>query len=180
MGISLNVDNAAVTSVQPRRGSGIGTATRAVALLAALVSWHAQGDDVVVPVTDDLAREAAHASRGGVPLLLVLTQEHCSFCERLDRDVMAPRYASGLFDGRVLVRRVMVDSYLSTRYFDGTVLSRDELRRRFKLDVTPTVLLVDADGNELAPRITGFENSEFYGAYLDIAIDNARARLARR
>jgi thioredoxin-related protein len=134
-------------------------------------------EDAVVPVTHDLAREAADARRDNVPVLLVFAQDHCDYCERLDRDVMNPNYASGAFAGRVHVRRVMIDSFQTTRDFDGRPLDQDALRSRFKVYVTPTVMLFDAKGNELAPRITGIENAEFYGAYLDIAIDDARTRL---
>lgn len=136
--------------------------------------------DDAVPITNDLSREAADARRGNVPLLLVFAQEHCDYCERLDREILNPWYASGGFNGKVRIRRVMIDSFQSTRDFDGAALDQDELRRRFKVYVTPTVLLVDAQGQELAPRITGIENSEFYGAYLEIAIDEARERLAGR
>lgn len=136
--------------------------------------------DDVVPVTHDLAREAAVARRDNVPVVLVFAQEHCDYCERLDRDVLNPSYATGAFAGRVHIRRVMIDSFQSVRDFDGTMLDQDALRARFKAYVTPTVMLFDPNGKELAPRITGIENAEFYNAYLDIAIDNARERLNAR
>lgn len=139
----------------------------------------ARADDFV-PTTHDLASEGADARRENQPLLLVFAQEHCDYCERLDREILNPLYASGGFDGKVRIRRVMIDSFQSTRDFNGANLDQNELRIRFKVYVTPTVLLVDSRGREIAPRITGLENVEFYSAYLDNAIDDARAQLAAR
>lgn len=133
-----------------------------------------------VPTTDDIARAAADAKRANVPLVLVFAQDHCDFCDRLDRDILNPSYSSGLFEGRAKVRRVMIDSYLNTRDFDGKPLDKDQLRSRFKVFVTPTVMVFDSKGTELVPSIIGIENAEFYSAYLDMAIDDARARLTHQ
>lgn len=130
-----------------------------------------------VPVAQDLAADAAAARAAGTPLLLVFAQDHCDWCERLDRQILNPQYDAGSFNGRAVVRKVMIDSSATLRDFSGKPADSDEFSKRFRVYVTPTVLLVDAKGTELVPRIVGIENDEFYSAYLEEAIEVARGRM---
>lgn len=152
-----------------------------ITLFCVLVSSHAENDTAAlpsVPTTRDLAADAALAMQQRVPLLLVFTQDHCDYCAKLDREVLNPNYATGAFNGKVLVRRFMIDSIATVIGFDGQRVDPSALTRKFKVYATPTLLLVDAHGQELVPRIVGIDSLDFFSAYLDENIEAARAKLA--
>lgn len=133
-----------------------------------------------VPATRDLAADADLALKQRVPLLLVFAQYHCGYCEKLDREVLNPYYRTGAFDGKAIVRRVMIDSYTTITDFDGARIATSDLVGRFKVSVTPTLLFVDALGHELVERTVGINSTDFFGAYLDQSIDAALAKTRQR
>ena len=154
--------------------------TGIVALFCVLLTSRAEDQPAAlpsVPMTRDLAADARLAMKQGVPLLLVFTQDHCDYCAKLDREVLNPNYATGAFNGRVLVRRFMIDSYATVIDFDGKRVEASALTSRLKVYATPTLLLLDAHGHELVPRLVGIDSLDFFSAYLDQSIEAARAKL---
>lgn len=133
-----------------------------------------------VPMTRDLLIDAVLAKSERVPLLLVFTQDHCDYCAKLDREVLNPNYASGAFNGKVIVRRFMINSYATVIDFDGKRVEASAFTSKHKVYATPTLLLVDARGNELTERIVGISSIDFFAAYLDESIAAARAQLPEK
>ncbi|HEY5789606.1 MAG TPA: hypothetical protein VIX81_03225, partial [Gammaproteobacteria bacterium] len=62
------------------------------------------------------------------------------------------------------------------RDFSGQASSGQQLADRYRVEVTPTVLLLGPDGTELAPRLVGINSVDFYPAYLDAALEEAEKR----
>lgn len=152
----------------------------AMTLILATSCAIAEGDESPlpsVPITRDLAADAARAARSGLPLLLIFSQDHCEYCEKLDREALNPAQATGAYRDKIMMRRFMMDSASLVRDFDGTQQEADALAHRLKIYVTPTLLFVDGQGIELAPRIVGIESLDFFGAYLEQSIDHARAKM---
>lgn len=151
-----------------------------VALSCGLAIAHAEDQATTlpsVPVTRDLASDAALAMKARMPLLLVFMQDHCDYCDKLEREVLNPNYATGAFDGKVMVRRFMIDDFAAVTGFNGKRMEASTLASELKVYATPTLLLVDAHGHELAQRIVGIDNPDFFAAYLDESIAAARANL---
>jgi hypothetical protein len=71
-----------------------------------------------------------------------------------------------------------IDSALPLRDFDGQSVAPDALASRYRTRLTPTVLFLDDRGRELTERIIGINTVDFYGYYLDAAIDAAGEHLA--
>ena len=88
-------------------------------------------------------------------------------------------YISGEYDNKVIIRKVMIDSYASVRDFSGNKMESSDLAHRYNIKVTPTVMLVDSRGNELAPKILGINTVDFYSAYLDQAIELSQLSLRK-
>lgn len=154
--------------------------TGVVALFWVLVISRAEDQATAlpnVPMTRDLAADAALVQRERVPLLLVFSQDHCDYCAMLDREVLNPNYATGAFNGKVIVRRFMIDSYATVTDFDGKRVEASALASRLKVYATPTLLLVDAHGRELVQRMIGIDSLDFFSAYLDENIAAAQKKL---
>jgi len=134
---------------------------------------------LTVPAAQDLADLAKDARRTGAPILLVFTAEDCEYCERLESEVLGPMRLAGVEPARVIVRKVVVEDYEKLRDFQGHTLSAGSYARRHQVHVTPTIALVNADGETLVPNIIGYQSPDLFPAYLEQAIDVSRELISR-
>ncbi|HFD81225.1 MAG TPA: thioredoxin [Gammaproteobacteria bacterium] len=130
----------------------------------------------LMPATD-LQREGRAASTDCVPLLLEFARGDCEYCTLLEQEVLEPMQRNRDYRRRVRMRRLLLDSDRPVRDFDGRNRDAESLARRYQVRVTPTLLFVDDRGQELADRMVGVTTLDFYGAYLDQALEQARDRL---
>ena len=156
-----------------------GTIVAALAGLLALASAPVvkAGDPVSVTVATDLSADARLAASSGIPLMLVVTREDCGYCELLRRSVLEPMLLSGEYENRVVMREVPIDGAADLVAFDGRPVSPFAVADRYDAFLTPVVLLVGPDGEELHERLLGISNEDFYLYYLDLAIERATASL---
>ena len=131
-----------------------------------------------IPLIDDLAALGRVAGRRRLPIVLLVSRSDCSYCALLKEEVLNPMMKSREYDDQALLGELMLDSVEPLRGFQGEYELRDDLASRFDADLTPTLLFLAPDGTELAPRIRGVNTLEFFGFYLDRAIESARTRLA--
>jgi len=124
----------------------------------------------------DFREEAARATEYGEAILLAVTREGCSYCAKLRREILSPMVRSGEYTGRVLIREMMMEPSAAVTDFNGRSTSTAEMAARWGVEITPTVLLLDTTGEPLHPPITGINNADMYGFYLDQAIAEATAR----
>lgn len=124
-----------------------------------------------VPLAIDLNREGRQARQACIPLLLEFAAEHCEYCTLLEEEILNPTLLNRDYDQRVLMRKLVIDGSSKIRDFNATPVSTTELASRYRVFVTPTLLFVDSQGRELAERMVGVMTLEFYGGYLDQAID---------
>ncbi len=150
-----------------------------IALLAfSAGSWASYPNDgVEVRGIMDLSREASHISSQGLPLLIEFSAEDCPYCHLLEEEFLKPMLRSGDYTDRVIIRKVDIGSDIPLTDFDGAPVTGRELARRYGVKVTPTVLLLDAEGRELSARLIGVTTPDFFGGYLDAAIDESRRLL---
>jgi len=129
-----------------------------------------------IPAGDDLANAAHAAARECRPILLEFAAERCPYCVRLEQEFLLPMRRNPVDAGRVVMRRIVVDTDTPVIGFDQARTATDDLATRYAIKVTPTLLFLDTDGAEIAERMVGFNTPEFYGAYLNAAIDEANLR----
>lgn len=130
------------------------------------------------PTAQDLQTDGERARRQGLPILLVIEHAECHYCKVLHREIIQPLIASGEYmDKKLILRTLDIASELPIRDFSGKSVTASDLARRHGVHVTPTLLFLDADGRELAPKMVGLGTLDFYWAYLDEAINSALAKL---
>ena len=134
-----------------------------------------QADGVLLAI--DLNREGRQAEQACVPLLLEFAAEHCEYCTLLEEEVLNPTLLNRNYERRVLMRKLVIDRSSKLRAFNDTPVSAAELASRYKVFVTPTLLFLDSQGRELAERMVGVMTLEFYGGYLDQAMDASSEKL---
>lgn len=150
---------------------------RALLLLAAVVAPFAVSAEVTVPMARDLAADARDARERDVAILLVFSADHCPYCDKLEENIIRPMLISGDYDDKVVVRKIDLDRGSQLRDFDGSRRSPGDLASRYRAYLTPTVVLVDADGERLAPRIRGINVVDYYWETLDGSIAQALAKI---
>jgi thioredoxin-related protein len=136
-----------------------------------------EADGVLLAI--DLGREGRQAEEACVPLLLEFAAEYCEYCTLLEEEVLNPTLLNRDYDQRVLMRKLVIDRSGKLRDFNGTPVNATELANRYKVFVTPTLLFLDSQGRELAERMVGVMTLEFYGGYLDQAMDASTDKLRK-
>lgn len=97
----------------------------------------------------------------------------CPFCKVARENYLGPlREQQG-----VPVVQVDMRSSRVIKDFAGATLTQDELTRRWRIKIAPSVLFFGRNGVEIAERLVGGYIPDFYGAYLDERLRLARATL---
>lgn len=131
------------------------------------------GHGNIIPTVNDLFVEAVASKKNRLPILVMFSADDCTYCRKLEAEILKPMYISGEYHDKVMIRRVMIDSMETMRDFKGVELDAGDFADRYHVSVTPTVILLDSNGEALAPKILGINTVDFYSAYLDQAIDHS-------
>lgn len=167
----LNVTGSGSSSSR-REFSAVMAATLLVCALVvcALGVSPAFAADTALPVPTSLPRAATLAIGKGEPLVLLVSLPGCPYCEMVRRSYLLPMRLEGLPAWQINT----TDATSPLEGFNGQRSSGAEFTRERGIRITPTVLFLDASGRELAPPLEGFTGPDFYGAYLNEALANAR------
>jgi thioredoxin-related protein len=127
---------------------------------------------------DDWAAEASLAKRAGVPLMVVFSTHNCPYCVRLKNQVLLPLVKKGKLSKKVLLREFNIDVGGKITDFDGERVRSRVFVSRYDIYATPTVVLVDYEGEPLATPIVGYNEPDAYTEQLNETIDSATMTLA--
>lgn len=126
-----------------------------------------------LPLSVSLPDELAQALKKGQPLVVMVSLEGCPFCKVARENYLGPlRQQQGLPVVQVDMRSKRV-----LKNFQDANLTHDEMSRLWRIRIAPTVLFFGRDGAEVAERLVGGYIPDFYGAYLDDRLQQARASL---
>ena len=114
-----------------------------------------------------------------LPLLLMVRADYCDFCHRLEAEHLLPMSRDENYTRKILIRTFDLGGSREITGFDGKLTDANTFSRAYQLHITPTLLFLDAEGAEIAERIPGYSVPEYYGAYLDQAIDAAVEEMKR-
>lgn len=129
-----------------------------------------------LPEATDLAGDAA----SGRPVLVLFEAPDCPYCIQVSQDFLEPMSRNAGYRSRVVLRRLSTRSGDLVTGFDGKPTSGEKLARQYRVQLTPTVVLLGPDGRLLTEPLVGLTTPDFYGAYLDEAIARAEAALGQQ
>ena len=135
----------------------------------------ARAAGAVLPVAGSLPDELNRALAKGQPLVVMVSLKGCPFCEVARNNYLAPM----LREGQIDVVQVDMRTSLPVTDFQGKALTHEDLVRQWKISIAPTVLFFGKGGVEVADRLVGGYLPDFYGAYLDARLAQARQRVTR-
>jgi len=151
-----------------------------VSMTLLISTAHADTSTAVVPPARDLSQDALQADKKRLPILIMFSAEYCEFCKLVVSDFLQPMIYSGDYKDKVIIRIVKIDDADELIDFNGKKLSFDDFALQQKVWLTPTLKLYDADGNELVPEIVGINTVDFFGGYLDDAINKSLRKIRQR
>jgi thioredoxin-related protein len=124
----------------------------------------------------DLHRDALHARRDGVPILIVFTRPDCRYCDRVIHYYLEPIQRNADTTGTVIIRRMDITGDETLRDFHGVRTTARAFARARHIDFAPTVVVYRPDGRPAAKPLVGLGPEDYYGGYLDAAIHAGRAQ----
>lgn len=86
---------------------------------------------------------------------------------------------AGELSDKAIIREVSLDAGFTLEDFSGTEVSGRQFASRYAAVVTPTLLFLDAGGTQIAEKMVGISNIEFYGFYLLKSLESARTQLKK-
>lgn len=127
----------------------------------------------LLPWPEHLGALAAQAQRQGQPLVLMVSLPGCPWCELLRRNYLIPMRKEGLhaFEFMINERRLHIVDFQAQR------VTPSAFSERLKVSMTPTVLFLNAQGQEIAARIEGVASADMIGSILDDRLATARQRV---
>lgn len=143
---------------------------------ASLLTGAARAADV--PLSTDLQAESARAAALNSPLIVVFTSPTCHYCEIVKRDYLLPMMKDPETARTVVIRQIVTDSSARLKDFRGHVTTQAAFAGAHGVSLTPTVAFFDDRGREVAKPIVGLLNPDYYYAYLEDAIAQARKQIA--
>lgn len=127
--------------------------------------------DTALPVPASLPAAAGIAALKNEPLVLLVSLPGCPFCELVRRNYLLP----GQRDGSLHAWQLNIsDRATPLTGFDGQVTTAAAQVAAWKAGFTPTVLFLGPAGQDLAERLVGLASTDFYGAYLEERLAQAR------
>jgi thioredoxin-related protein len=136
-----------------------------------------QASEVEIPVLQDLRADGQTSQQKQLPIVVLFSATHCGYCSIIKEEFLRPMLISGDYTDKAMIRVIEIDSSDDLVDLNGQSISAEAFADRYDIYLTPTLAFFDAQGNELAPRIVGVTTVDYYGGYLDEAIDASRQRL---
>jgi thioredoxin-related protein len=131
-----------------------------------------------LPEATDLAADARLAAARGVPLVVLYSRDDCSWCDKVRREFLGPMSRNPSV--AAVIRELHMDRATALVDFAGRRTTSADFSKQVQAQFAPTVMFHGPDGAALAESIVGFRLADFYGAYLNSAIEESCARLQTR
>jgi thioredoxin-related protein len=133
--------------------------------------------DSTILSVDNLALLASEAKTKNIPIMLFVTAPYCGYCHQLERDVIVPMLKNARYAPLVLVRRFDLGKDTAVD-FDGASRETMRIAARYKAQLTPTVVFLSPDGQQLTDNIMGVAaDLDLYGGMIDARINQALEKL---
>jgi thioredoxin-related protein len=130
------------------------------------------GSSELSPLTSwDAIRQDAKA--GMKPIVLLVEQRHCGFCQRAKAERLRPASTVGEYAGRAIFVSVATDLDEPPVDADGSKISTFEFAENYAATFTPTVMFLDYRGVEIQERMVGYTGDVAESAVFEARLSRA-------
>lgn len=142
-----------------------------------LVMSNMANAEEIIPKTKNLYEDGINQQKTKRVILLYVSSPHCSFCKKLEKEVLLPLLRSGEYQDKIILRKIDWTSSIPIKDFSGKALIPATFLEQYNIQITPTLLFLDARGNQFIEGLLGYRGGEFFWYYFDVAIDKAHKNL---
>ena len=142
-----------------------------------IVSSLAIAASAELPRAENLQIDAQQAVTYKKPIVLFFTLPNCSYCRIVRYDYFLPMLKQRAVIDQPIIREISVTGQNRVTLFDGQRVSEAELAERYKVQMTPTVLFVNHEGDVVGNSILGGDHSN-YIALFDKLLAEASTKMA--
>lgn len=134
----------------------------------------AQVDSSKLAELNDLQATSTVAGEKQLPIMLLFSAQWCEYCEVLKEHALNPMMKSGLYEGKLgLFRHVGIDEAEPLTLISGERMKKSKWAYQLNADLTPTILIIDSRGKEVAERIVGISEITLFSALLHARLNDA-------
>ena len=130
-----------------------------------------------LPFATDLSLDAKLAREKQIPILILFSMQGCGYCKRVREEILIPTTLNADYDDKVILLEVDSSNYAKLIDFEGKVTTQAAFVAKNRVGLSPTVKFFDPQGHEVADPIVGLVTVDYYGGYLDQAIDTSIAKI---
>ena len=123
-----------------------------------------------VPLMSDLENveaDLAYMQAQQIPMLLFFHATYCTYCKTVDDEFLQTMASDPEYEGRLIIRRVEIDSELPEVEWQGTSYTPVEFARLLGVQLVPEVIYFAPDGKQVVDELKGVTVPDFYPQYLD-------------
>jgi thioredoxin-related protein len=120
------------------------------------------------------------AKKEGKVIFIEMSASYCGYCKTLEEFIIKPMLRSGDYEDFVLIRKMDIDSRYTIKDFDGSKTSPASFAYQRDVSLTPTLLFLDDQGNEISERILGVNTLELFGAYVEEGLQQGYRKIKNR
>jgi thioredoxin-related protein len=114
-----------------------------------------------LPRAENLQTDAQQAVIDKKPIVLFFTLPNCSYCRIVRYDYFLPLLKQRTGNDQPIIREISVTGQNRVTLFDGQHLTETELAERYKVQMTPTVLFVNHEGDVVGNSIIGGDHPNY-------------------
>ena len=144
-----------------------------------LLFSHYSCAEVTIEKVDNFQVLSKQLKQENTVLVLEFSTKNCRFCKQLEAEILKPMLISGDYNDLVKIKQIELDSDQLITDFNGSAISGKQLAKRMNIIVAPTLVFLNANGEEVSERIVGINTPEMFSAYVDAAIDEAHQAILK-
>jgi thioredoxin-related protein len=130
-----------------------------------------------LPLAVNLAEDARQIAQQRIPLVILFSLPGCSHCEMVRNSYLNPMQRTPAAIRKVVLRQIDVNSIAPLIGFDGRETTHGTFALLHAVRLAPVVMFFDQRGGMLAEPLVGSMLPDFYGAYLENALEESLRRL---
>ena len=124
----------------------------------------------------DLTRDGKLAGMGNRVLMIEFSSEDCGYCRLLEEEFLKPMLRNSEYGEKVVIRSISLSDNDTLIDFKGNRVRASEFATKYGVFVTPTLVFLDENGQEMSDKLVGIWSVDFYGSFIDERIDSARGQ----
>ncbi len=133
-----------------------------------------------LPSAQDFRADAQRAGQRARLVIVLFSLPDCPYCDQVRGEQLMPLVRDRSQTERLVVREVSIVGTRALIDFGGSQTTEAAFAKQVHAKFSPTVAFFDPAGDQVAPAIVGARLPDFYGAYLDEAIQLGLSKIGAR